>query len=150
MELTTGQAADLTGKSRTTIWRYCKHGKLSSRPNDEGDYIVDASELERVFGKLRTPGSNQRPESGSEPSVSNNEILQLQKHLELSEELISRLKDELAETKDEKERIFQLLEKQTNHMDMLTGEIHHLTRKKSGFSIFNMFQKQKKEVTGTA
>jgi hypothetical protein len=33
-QLTTQQAAELTGKNRTTIWRACKGGKLSAARTD--------------------------------------------------------------------------------------------------------------------
>lgn len=50
MQLTTPQAAEFSGKSRSTIWRACRHGRLAARRNKTGDYLIDRSELERVFG----------------------------------------------------------------------------------------------------
>lgn len=50
MEQTTftlSEASQLTGKNRTTIYRWIKRGKLSATLVD-GDYRVDASELHRV------------------------------------------------------------------------------------------------------
>lgn len=49
MELTLAEAAQETGKGKSTLLRAVKSGKLSSRRTDEGAYMVDASELARVF-----------------------------------------------------------------------------------------------------
>jgi hypothetical protein len=48
--LTISEASRLSGASRTTIYRYIQNGKLSAF---EGK--IQVSELERVFGTLRTP-----------------------------------------------------------------------------------------------
>jgi hypothetical protein len=47
------QAAKLTGKNRTTIWRHIQSGKLSSERDRDGMPFVDTSELIRVYGELK-------------------------------------------------------------------------------------------------
>jgi hypothetical protein len=49
MELTLSAAAQATGKGKSTLLRAVKSGKLSSRRTEEGIFMVDASELARVF-----------------------------------------------------------------------------------------------------
>ena len=44
------RAADLTGRSKSTIQRAMKSGKLSFEIDETGNRLVDVSELERVFG----------------------------------------------------------------------------------------------------
>ena len=44
------RAADLTGRSKSTIQRSMKSGKLSFEIDETGNRLVDVSELERVFG----------------------------------------------------------------------------------------------------
>ncbi len=44
------RATELTGKSKSTIQRSMKSGKLSYTTNDAGRRLIDVSELERVFG----------------------------------------------------------------------------------------------------
>jgi hypothetical protein len=51
-KLTTQQAAETSGKARSTIWRAIKNGKLSAEKGEAGDYLVDASELERWRSSL--------------------------------------------------------------------------------------------------
>jgi hypothetical protein len=54
-EVTTAQAAELTGKNRTTIWRACKTGRISAVRGAAGDFLIQVAELERAYGTLRAP-----------------------------------------------------------------------------------------------
>ena len=49
MKHSLGTAAIATGKSKTTIHRAIKSGKLSAFKNDDGAFEIDPSELHRVF-----------------------------------------------------------------------------------------------------
>lgn len=49
MELSLSQAAKAAGKSKSTINRAIKSGKLSATRHDDGSYSIDASELSRAF-----------------------------------------------------------------------------------------------------
>ena len=49
MSYTLGTAATATGKSRATIHRAIKNGKISARKNEHGQYEIDAAELLRVY-----------------------------------------------------------------------------------------------------
>lgn len=48
-ELSLSQAAKATGKSKSTINRAIKNGKLSATRHDDGTYSIAASELFRAF-----------------------------------------------------------------------------------------------------
>jgi hypothetical protein len=48
-ELSLTQAAKATGKSKSTINRAIKSGKLSATRHDDGSYSINGSELSRVF-----------------------------------------------------------------------------------------------------
>ncbi len=58
------RAADLTGRSKSTVQRAMKSGKLSFEIDENGQRLVDVSELERVFGM-----APERPASNSEDLV---------------------------------------------------------------------------------
>lgn len=45
-------AADLTRRHRSTITRAIEKGRLSASLSEDGRYLIDPAELERVFGKL--------------------------------------------------------------------------------------------------
>jgi hypothetical protein len=46
---TIAQAAQVTGKNRSTLLRAIKTGKLSAHKQDDGSYLIDSSELFRVY-----------------------------------------------------------------------------------------------------
>lgn len=56
------QAAKLTGKNRTTIWRHIHSGRLSIERDRDGLPFVDTSELIRVYGELEpiATGNNEK------------------------------------------------------------------------------------------
>lgn len=56
------RAAELTGKSKSTIQRAMNSGKLSYEMDANSRRIIDVSEIERVFG-LTTPTSSQNSSS---------------------------------------------------------------------------------------
>ena len=49
------QAAKMTGKTRTTIYKKIKSGELSAELGNDGNRLIDTAELLRVFGDLVTP-----------------------------------------------------------------------------------------------
>ena len=49
------QAAKMTGKTRTTIYKKIKSGELSAELGEDGNRLIDTAELLRVFGDLVTP-----------------------------------------------------------------------------------------------
>lgn len=50
-ELNLSQAARLYGKSRMTIHRHCRSGRVTSRLSDDGQRLIDLSELIRAYGE---------------------------------------------------------------------------------------------------
>lgn len=49
MHYTLGEAAKASGKSKTTLHRAIKSGKISATRRDDNSYSIDPSELHRVF-----------------------------------------------------------------------------------------------------
>ena len=50
---TLGQAARAVGRSKTTLGRYIKSGRLSASRAEDGAYMIDPAELNRVFHMAR-------------------------------------------------------------------------------------------------
>lgn len=67
MELTLSAAAQATGKGKSTLLRAVKSGKLSARRTDDGAFMVDASELARVFPMKHPERTADTPWSAPEP-----------------------------------------------------------------------------------
>lgn len=63
-ELSLSQAAKLTGKSKSTINRAIKTGKLSAARHEDGSYSIDPAELSRAFDVEPLEGSKR---SDAEP-----------------------------------------------------------------------------------
>jgi hypothetical protein len=49
MAYTLGQAANAAGKAKSTIFKACKDGLISSSRDDRGPFLIDPAELHRVF-----------------------------------------------------------------------------------------------------
>ena len=59
------RAAELTGRSKSTIQRAMNSGKLSFEVDGNGRRLIDASELDRVFGLLPQNGDTAQKETTS-------------------------------------------------------------------------------------
>ena len=55
MTLTLRQAAELTGKSKSTLTRAIKSGRLSASRNSEGMYAINPAELARAYPLVERP-----------------------------------------------------------------------------------------------
>ncbi len=87
------RAAELTGKSKSTIQRAMNSGKLSFELDNNGRRIIDVSELERCFG-LQNSGQDSASTS-SEPAAAGSSVqqeLEKAQHLLESERLKMRIK----------------------------------------------------------
>lgn len=58
MILTLRQAAELTGKSKSTLTRAIKSGRLSASRDGEGMYGIDPAELARVYPFVERPDAH--------------------------------------------------------------------------------------------
>jgi excisionase family DNA binding protein len=71
MKLTTQQAAERLGKSRTAVWRAIKNGRLSAERTGAKDFLIDAAELDRYASTLVAPLVT--PNEPAQPSVTTDE-----------------------------------------------------------------------------
>lgn len=91
------RAAELTGKSKSTIQRAMKNGKLSFEIDTNDRRVIDVSELERVFGLEKPQQSAAEQEMEKVNTLLENERLKmrvtmLEKQLESAEAQIEDLK----------------------------------------------------------
>lgn len=98
--LSLSQAAKLTGKSKSTINRAVKSGKISATRHDDGSYSIDAAELSRAFD-TGTPEAGQR--SGAEPVGTDSDTLLKQK-IEALEKLLEREREVTSDLKEDRDR----------------------------------------------
>lgn len=65
-ELNASEAARLYGKSRMTIHRHCRSGRVTSRISHDGQRLIDLSELIRAYGEPPTPVTPDTPHQASQ------------------------------------------------------------------------------------
>ena len=105
-------AVKMTGKSESTIRRDVKKGKASAERDDRGHLKFDVSELQRVYGELKSTGDDvQSTEQGNDNAmtghdrveilaIKDNQIADLQKQLEKAEMRETALIDEKSKLLD--------------------------------------------------
>lgn len=103
-ELTLGQCAKLTGKGKTTLSRAIANGRLSATRRSDGSYLVEVSELGRVY-KLKnatpsaTPVVHHATPSGA-PDATGGVAPRL-RELEAQIEGLKALNEELRQARDD-------------------------------------------------
>jgi len=109
MELSASQAAKKVGKSVPTITRAIKKGKLTAIPRDGGGWIIDASELFRVWPAVSNDTDAIVSSLGSEtPS----ETSALEREVELLREMLDDTKADRDSWKEQAQKITALIEDQ--------------------------------------
>jgi hypothetical protein len=96
------QAAEATGKDRSTIQRAIKKGRISAPKNESGGYDIDPAELHRVFPPVAhneaQPVAMQQNATGEIAS----ENRELKAKVELLREMVDDLRGRLDKSEDER------------------------------------------------
>lgn len=140
MKVNITKAHELTGKSRTTIYKHISTGKISASGSKEDGYEIDISELERVYGlKNRAPpdtSSNVHPEQNNTKTDEHDlftqitllrqqlQILNQERHRERDQmqEQIAHLQDTLSNAQEQQTRLTALLKDQREDKIRKEGE----------------------------
>jgi hypothetical protein len=116
------KAAELTGKSASTIHRAMKAGRLSFDMNEHGERVVDASELFRVFPPKASGEISRELRDDMLSNIARHDTQFAKMEVELRAEreknaMLGQLLDEMRQEhqaeRREKERLLSILEKQT-------------------------------------
>lgn len=83
-DLSLSQAARLTGRSKSTIGRAIKSGRMSATRNEDGTFGINPAELLRAFPKDGPEPARGRPEGGAGDG---NETADLRARLAVAEAL---------------------------------------------------------------
>lgn len=95
-ELSLSQAAKLTGKSKSTINRAIKNGKLSATRHEDGTYSIDPAELTRAF--------NVEPLEGARRRDADPDATRLIERISALEAMLSREREISADLKEDRDR----------------------------------------------
>ena len=112
--LSLAQAAKTAGKSKPTLLRAIKSGKLSASRTASGAYEIDPAELARVFpfaGDMAGTMTQSVPGNGAEtyPAISPGEAQALHRVIAEQAETIRDLRNRLDSEVDERRRLLALL-----------------------------------------
>lgn len=101
-ELNVSEAARLYGKSRMTLHRHCRSGRVTSRVSDNGKRLIDFSELIRAYGEPPNgvtpdtpPEVSQRYTPGDTPPSERDDLLL--RELQALREQVAQLQEEVRE-----------------------------------------------------
>ena len=112
MELSATQAAKKVGKSVPTITRAIKNGKLTAKPRDKGGWIIEATELFRVWPAVSNDSDVIPPKLQSETP---NETNVLQREVELLREMLDEVKTDRDSWREQANKITALIEDQSGN-----------------------------------
>jgi hypothetical protein len=117
MSYTLGTAATATGKSRATIQRAIKNGKVSASKNEHGHYEIDAAELLRVYPAKQANETSNGVVSRQLDTVAIQveiDALKVERERERRqyEDTIRDLRERLDRSDSERERVTRLLTSQ--------------------------------------
>ena len=116
-EISITEAMKLTGKSRPTLYRHIKSGKLSKTSNGG----IDTSELRRVYGefetlnvtnenKVVTKSIKTEKKSISQIEKDETEIQHLKEQLEMLKSQLSKTESQLERSQQKEDKLLQLIE----------------------------------------
>ncbi len=97
MSYTLGDAAKATGKSKTTLHRAIKSGRISASKSEDGSYSIEPAELHRVFPAV-TAGTPSVPSPRNDEEQLSNTLAALRIQLEMQEKERDRERALLQET----------------------------------------------------
>lgn len=148
-EMTTGKytisaANRITGRSRTTIGKHLKSGKLSAEVRPDGSKLIDASELMRVYGddcdfsveragdaEPKSTAAVNTLNTASDDRVVSTEQLATERaerdrERRQLEDQIEHLRDALAKAQDSQEASLRLLQNQSSPEPAIQQELNTL------------------------
>lgn len=105
--LTLSQAAKATSKSKSTLNRAIKSGRLSAFRNEDGTFSIDRSELARVFpenAQERDPPATQERNEEHPRTEALSKITLLEQLLEREREALAREREVSADLKEDRDR----------------------------------------------
>ena len=91
MAYTLGQAAKACGKSKATLSKAVKSGKISASKNENGSFSIEAVELHRVYPVTVQSEQSETPKATLPNTQISNDLMLLQVKLDAAEKRISDL-----------------------------------------------------------
>ena len=104
MVYTLGEAARATGKSKATISKAIKSGRVSARKDETGTFHIDPSELHRVYPPTVSSEHKETPENTPEKADIDGTIRELQARLEAAHERLSDKEAVISDLREDRDK----------------------------------------------
>lgn len=104
MVYTLGEAAKATGKSKATISKAIKSGRISAQKDETGTFQIDPSELHRVYQPTVSGEHKETPVNAQEKPDNDGIIRELKARLEAAHERLSDKETVIADLKEDRDR----------------------------------------------
>jgi hypothetical protein len=104
MVYTLGEAARATGKSKATISKAIKSGRVSASKDETGTFQIDPSELHRVYPPTVSSEHKETPANTLKETDIDWSIRELQARLEAAHERLSDKETVIADLREDRDR----------------------------------------------
>ena len=104
MVYTLGEAAKATGKSKATISKAIKSGRISAKKDETGTFNIDPSELHRVYPPTVSNKQNETPVNASVKTDNDGTIRELQARLEAAHERLSDRDGVISDLREDRDK----------------------------------------------
>ena len=104
MVYTLGEAAKATGKSKATISKAIKSGRISAKKDETGTFNIDPSELHRVYPPTVSTERNETPVNASVKTENDGTIRELQARLEAAYERLSDRDGVISDLREDRDK----------------------------------------------
>lgn len=104
MAYTLGEAAKATGKSKATISKAIKSGRISASKGQNGAFCIDPSELHRVYPLTVAAERNETPDQHQVNTEDASLLRELQARLEAAQERLADKEAVIADLKEDRDK----------------------------------------------
>lgn len=104
MVYTLGEAAKATGRSKATISKAIKSGRISAHKDETGTFHIDPSELHRVYPPTVSSEHEETPSNTLARPDIDGTIRELQARLEAAHERLTDKETVIADLKEDRDR----------------------------------------------
>ncbi|WP_139166815.1 DNA-binding protein [Paracoccus chinensis] len=104
MAYTLGEAARATGKSKATISKAIKNGRISAVKDESGTFHIDPAELHRVYPSTVSNEHEETQDKPTENTVNEGLIRELQARLEAAQERLADKETVISDLREDRDK----------------------------------------------
>jgi excisionase family DNA binding protein len=101
---TLGEAAKATGKSKATISKAIKSGRISALKDETGTFQIDPAELHRVYAPTVSREQEETPSKPTDNAANDGLIRELQARLEAAQERLSDKETVISDLREDRDK----------------------------------------------